>query len=106
MYYVKTLIRIRRQHPAFRMYTASQIAENLKFDPSTPTGTIAYTLDGAAMQDKWKKIWVVFNGTAAKQQLVLAPGSWRTGLASDGSQGVRKKTINVPPYSAFILYLE
>jgi pullulanase len=106
MYYVRTLIRIRRQHPAFRMYTASQIAENLRFDPSTPSGTIAYTLDGAAMQDKWKKIWVAFNGTAAKQQLALAPGSWRTGLASDGSQGVRKKTINVPPYSAFILYLD
>jgi pullulanase len=60
--YVEDLIRLRRQHPAFRMYTGAQIAEYLRFDEHTPAGTIAYTLNGAAMNDSWKKIWVGFNG--------------------------------------------
>src|SRR5438445_11378406 len=48
--YVKHLIRLRKQHPAFRMRTASQIEDNIWFDPSVLAGTIVYTLDGAAMQ--------------------------------------------------------
>lgn len=103
--YTKTLILLRKEHPAFRMYTGAQIAENLKFEQQTPAGVIAYTLDGAAMQDSWKKIWVAFNGSATAQQLQLPSGTWHTGLAMDGTTGTHTNHIQLAAYSAVILYL-
>lgn len=104
--YVKDLIRLRRQHPAFRMYTGAQIAEYLRFDEHTPSGTVAYTLDGAAMMDSWKKIWVAYNGGNMAQELTLPAGQWHTGLAMDGSRDVHTSTIRLAGHSAVILYLQ
>jgi pullulanase len=104
--YVKELIRLRRQHPAFRMYTGAQIAEYLHFDAHVPSGTISYTLDGAAMKDSWRKIWVGFNGSNAGQKLSLPQGVWHTGLAMDGSRDDHSGSVRLAAYSAVILYLE
>lgn len=102
--YTKNLIRLRKQHPAFRMYTGAQIAENLRFDGSTPAGTIAYTLNGTAMQDSWEKIWIAFNGSNTPQQLTLPSGRWHTGLAMDGSTGTHSGSIQLGAYSAVIFF--
>jgi pullulanase len=102
--YVQQLIRLRRGHPAFRMYTGGQIAEHLRFDEHTPEGTIAYTINGAALQDSWKEIWVAFNGGDLDQQLTLPPGTWRTGLAMDGSTGSYTGKIQLAAHSAVILF--
>ncbi|HEY8968288.1 MAG TPA: type I pullulanase, partial [Puia sp.] len=104
--YVKDLIRLRRQHPAFRMYTGAQIANYLHFDEHTSSGIVAYTLNGAAMGDSWKKIWVGFNGSGAMCQLKLPAGHWHTGLAMDGSRGTHTGSIRLAGHSAAILYLE
>ncbi|HVV06546.1 MAG TPA: alpha-1,6-glucosidase domain-containing protein, partial [Puia sp.] len=103
--YVKELIRLRRQHPAFRMSTGAQIAEYLDFDAHTPSGTVAYTLNGTAMKDSWKKIWVGFNGSNDSQQLTLPAGRWHTGLAMDGSRGTHTGSIRLAGHSAVILHL-
>ena len=104
--YVKDLIRLRRQHPAFRMYTGGQIANYLHFDEHTPSGVVAYTLNGAAMADSWKKIWVGLNGSGASRQLKLPTGNWHTGLAMDGSSGTHTGSIRLAGHSAVILYLQ
>ena len=104
--YVKDLIRLRRQHPAFRMYTGAQIANYLHFDEHTPSGVVAYTLNGAAMADSWKKIWVGFNGSGASRQLKLPTGSWHTGLGTDGSHDTHNGSIRLEGYNAIILYLQ
>ena len=104
--YTKELIRLRKEHPAFRMYTGAQIAENIRFDTQLPPGIIAYTLDGAAMQDSWKKIWVAFNGSSTGQNLRLPSGSWHTALAMDGNTDTHTGNISLPAYNAVILYLE
>jgi pullulanase len=104
--YVKALIHLRREHPAFRMYTGAQVAENILFDRPTPQGVVAYTLNGAAMQDSWKKIWVGLNGSAAACEMTPGPGVWQTGLAMDGSTGAHTGSIQLAAHSAVILYLE
>jgi pullulanase len=104
--YTKALIRLRKAHPAFRMYTGAQIAENLLFDGSAPAGTIAYTLNGTAMQDSWGKIFVAFNSTNTPQHFILASGSWQTGLAMDGSTGTYTGSIQLAAHSAVILYIK
>ena len=61
--YVAALIKMRRAHPAFRMTTNEQIKKQLHFDENVPAGVIAYSINGAAVGDKWKKIYVAFNGS-------------------------------------------
>jgi pullulanase len=72
--YLQSLIRMRREHPAFRMTTADQIRQYLHFE-TAPVGCIAYTLDGAAVGDSWKSIYVAFNGTGSPQTLTLPAGN-------------------------------
>jgi pullulanase len=83
--FIKSVIQIRRTHPAFRMQTAQQIATHLHFENNLPAGTIAYTINGAAVGDTWKKIWVAYNGSQTGQTLTLPKGTWKMGLSSKGS---------------------
>jgi pullulanase len=68
VHYVQGLIQMRREHPAFRMTTAEQISRYLHFE-TAPAGCIAYTLNGAAVGDSWKSIFVAFNGTGSPQTI-------------------------------------
>ena len=73
--YYKELIRMRRQHPAFRMATTEQVVENLHFVDS-PEGTVVYTLNGAAVGDEWREIIVVLNGNRGGVDVNLPVGEW------------------------------
>ncbi len=107
--YVQQLIRMRRQHPAFRMTSAEQIRRYLHFEPA-PAGCIAYTLDGEALQDSWKYIYVAFNGSATAQPLSLRAGNWKVALPGKESPavkaGVQGRTwdVKLGAHSAIILY--
>jgi pullulanase len=103
--FIKSLIQIRRAHPAFRMQTAQQIATHLNFEENLPTGIIAYTIDGGAVGDRWKKIWVAYNGKQTPQTISLPKGTWKVGLSSKGSS---KSATNytLAGSSAVILYGE
>jgi pullulanase len=103
--FIKSLIQIRRTHPAFRMQTAAQIATHLNFEENLPTGIIAYTINGGAVGDRWKKIWVAYNGKQTPQTITLPKGSWKVGLSSKGSS---KSATNytLAGSSAVILYGE
>ena len=78
--YVKTLIRIRKQHPAFRMTSTNQIASNIKFEENLPEGIVAYSINGAAVNDSWKKIFIIYNGSANGQSIKLPAGAWKSAL--------------------------
>lgn len=97
--YVKQLIRMRRQHPAFRMTSAEQIRRYLHFEPA-PAGCIAYTLNGQALQDSWKYIYVAFNGSATAQPLSLPAGDWK----DNGDGQLKKGNVLLGAYGAIILY--
>lgn len=104
--YTKALIHLRKAHPAFRMYTGAQIAQYLRFDTGTPAGTLAYTLDGAALSDSWKKIWVGFNGSDTAKTLHLPNGSWHTGLSTNNTKDIHSNHLDLPAHGAAILYRE
>ncbi|MGC4100794.1 type I pullulanase [Ferruginibacter sp.] len=69
--YVQALIAMRKAHPAFRMSTAEQVRNNIKF-LETVTGVIGYEINGAAVGDKWKTIHVFYNGTDSEQYISLS----------------------------------
>jgi pullulanase len=101
--FIKSLVQIRRAHPAFRMQTAQQIATNINFENNLPTGIIAYTINGAAVGDTWKKIWIAYNGSQTPQTLTLPKGTWKVGLSSNGSSKMGNN-FTLAGSSAVILY--
>ena len=100
--YVKQLIKIRKEHPAFRMTTAKQVAENILFDQHVHERTIAYTINGAALEDKWKTIFIAFNGSDATKEFSLPDGHWK--MAIDTGAVIEAGKILLKKYSAVILY--
>lgn len=64
--YVKGLIELRKQHPAFRMSQASMINEHLKIYPAYHTdssGVIIAHYTNHANGDSWEEIVVVYNAS-------------------------------------------
>jgi pullulanase len=103
--YVKNLISIRREHPAFRMTTQKQVAENLRFIEKLPDGVIAYTINGEAAGDKWKMILVAFNGSNEIKEVPVPKGKWQTAISSRaGTKLVNQLTLQVQPHSAIIIF--
>lgn len=105
--YYKELIQLRKDHPAFRLRSAEEIARHLVFDKTQP-GVISYSLKDNAGGDEWKEIKLVFNGTETPQTVSIPRGNW-TVIAVDGKikadgMGTTKggKTV-IAPTSAYIL---
>ena len=100
--YVKHLIKMRKEHPAFRMADAKQVAQNILFDNNSPHGTIAYTINGEAIHDSWKKIFIAFNGSDAEREINLPADDWRTAI--DTGANIKSGKVHLEKYSAVILY--
>lgn len=104
--YVKGLIKMRKEHPAFRMITAEQIATAITFRDNVPEGVLGYTIDGSKKGDSWSTIQVFYNGGNTKQTIVV-PKNWKAAVLnnsfiSNNEQPV--STINLEPYSCTILF--
>ena len=82
--YYKELIKLRKNHPAFRMTTAQDIAKNVKFDNVSEPNLISYSILNNANGDEWKEIKVILNGSEESRMVKLPKGDW-TIIASDGN---------------------
>ena len=105
--YVKALIKMRKEHPAFRMMSAKQVASNIKFLEGMPAGVVAYTINGAAVGDKWKKIFVAFNGTGKDISITAQPGNYKCFIAGNmvsETIGGYEGYWRLDAYSCSILY--
>jgi pullulanase len=105
--YVKALIKMRKDHPAFRIVSAKQIASAIRFLDGMQPGVIAYTIDGNAAGDKWKKILVVLNGSGDETSIVAQPGNYRVFVAGNMISDViggKEGYWRLEPYSCTILY--
>lgn len=60
-YYIK-LIRLRKNHPVFRMPGAEMIRKNLSFCIEYKMGIVSYCLKGKNSEDTWEQLLVIFNG--------------------------------------------
>jgi pullulanase len=105
--YVKALIKIRKEHPAFRMTTAKSIATNIRFIDNMPDGVISYTIDGKKSGDSWKMIQVYFNGTGKIQNVILSSKYWKAAVLNNTSTATKTEVLNnidLKPYSCTVLY--
>jgi pullulanase len=72
--YTRGLIRLRREHPAFRLTTRKQVREHLTFHEGP--GPLWFELNGNAGGDAWSSILVAYNGDAEAKRFVLPEGPW------------------------------
>jgi len=106
--YVQALIKMRKAHSSFRINNAKAIAANIFFQPNLPKQVIAYTINGKAVKDTWKKIFVAFNGGTRDSDIKLPSGTWKVFIA-DNSVKVLKpvsEMLKIQPSSSWILYQE
>ncbi len=102
--YVQQLIQLRKAHPAFRMTTTSLIQTNLKFLPA-PAGLIGYTINGAAVKDKWKQIQVWFNGTGESVVLPAAQTKgYTTAIVNNEFVNGTAEGLVIKGYSCVVLW--
>ena len=102
--YVKALIKMRKAHPAFRMTTTKQISSGIRFVNNLPEHMVAYAVNGAAVKDAWKKIFIVYNGSANTQSINLPHGKWNLFDTNNLNNKNIAGKIEVSPWSCTICY--
>jgi pullulanase len=104
--YIIKLIKMRKAHPAFRMTSNDEIKKNIHFDEKAAKGTIVYTINGAALKDRWKKIVVALNGSKNDQTISLPAGKWRVAIDAHKTQQPVSGKVTVEGISAAVFYRE
>ena len=105
--YVKGLIKMRKDHPAFRMPTANLIATSLQFEEGYAEGIFAFKINGKTSGDKWKMIFVLFNGTGEEKEIVVQPGQYEVAVAGNMFSDViggKEGYWRLEPYTCTIFY--
>ncbi|MCM1109587.1 MAG: type I pullulanase [Clostridium sp.] len=74
--YVAALIRLRRDHPAFRLRNAADIRSRLRFDIPRHPGVFGYTIAGNAGSDDWSDIKLIFNGSDTDVTIRIPKADW------------------------------
>ena len=107
--YYRSLIELRKNHPAFRMTTADQIREHLIFSSDYQPGVISYVLVNHANNDEWRTILLVFNGNRAEITFRLKTHiNWRivaydTNINLGSTDYADQKEIKIPAISMLML---
>lgn len=109
--YIKGLVQLRKDHPAFRMQTAEMVSRHLKFIKTENDAVVAFLLEDNANGDAWKRIAVVYNADPQPVDIDISDGNW-TLVADDQKvlvSGIRKINsgkIRVNGRSAAILFAD
>ncbi len=115
--YYTGLIKLRKEHPAFRMFEANQIKKHIVFFPKqfkqvtkylkAPLTVVAYEIKGSANGDSWKNIIVIYNGETSYVKFKLPPGDWNLVVDKEhaGTATIKKVSgaIEIAPTSAYVL---
>lgn len=73
--YYKGLIKLRKEHSAFRMNSIDKIRKHLEF-LNTPKNTVGFILKGYANDDIWKDILVIYNSNKENINISIPEGTW------------------------------
>lgn len=103
--YVKALIKLRKEHPAFRMTTGKDIAAGINFLQSKDK-LIAYTINGKAVNDGWAKIFIAYNANDKEKSIALPEGDWQKFSLPDQQldNSKRSKSVTAAPFSCVIFF--
>ena len=83
--YVRELIALRKNHPAFRMGDADKVRQYMEFLPVEGSNLVAFILKDNANGDSWKNIIVAFNSRKEPAKLSIPTGRY-TIVCKDGKR--------------------
>ena len=89
--YYKSLIALRKNHPAFRMTTTEMIKNHLLFIEQGIPNVVSFNIAGNANNDAWSAILVIYNSNNMSMKLEIPQGDWT--VVADGKQ-INEKGIN------------
>lgn len=92
--YYKGLLKLRREHNAFRMNSVDQIKRHLEFITDTPKNTVAFILKNYANNDIWKEIVVIYNTNKTAVNINIPDGIWNVTVNKYNSGTETIETIN------------
>ncbi|QAT39321.1 type I pullulanase [Clostridium sp. JN-9] len=109
--YIKGLIKLRKNHPAFRMTDKEEIKNKISFWQQIPSNTVAFSLNNNANYDCWNKIIVIYNSNPNAVNVSIPYGTWNIVVDkySSGDQIIRSFTadnITVEPISMTVITVE
>ena len=107
--YVRELITLRKNHPAFRMGDADKVRQYMEFLPVEGSNLVAFVLKDNANGDSWKNIIVAFNSRKEPAKLSIPAGRYtivcKDGKIKQSGMGqVSGNEIIVPARSAMIIH--
>ena len=107
--YVRKLITLRKNHPAFRMGDADKVRQYMEFLPVEGSNLVAFILKDNANGDSWKNIIVAFNSRKEPAKLSIPVGRYtivcKDGKIKQSGMGqVSGNEIIVPARSAMIIH--
>lgn len=107
--YVKELIALRKNHPAFRLGDADKVRRHMEFLPVEGSNLVAFILKDNANGDSWKNIIVAFNSRKEPAKLSVPAGRYtivcKDGKIKQTGMGqVSGSEIIVPAQSAMIIH--
>lgn len=106
--YFKNLIKLRKNHPAFRMNNSKDVVTNLHFKKSI-SGLLSYTINNLANGDSWKKILVIYNASEKSINYKLQE-VWKLAVIKDSfdldGNNLIEGNVKTPPISMLIAFQE
>lgn len=105
--YYQGLIKLRKEHPAFRMPTTSHIVRHLNFISMPHTNAVGYIIDSYT-EDRWKTIGVFFNPNESTIEVELPTQNWVI-VVDPHQAGVEKLgticdgKLTLPPHTHYVI---
>ena len=111
--YLRELIQLRKQHPAFRLQSAEAIARALKFKGKTPQdGMIVYEIDGKTAGDSWSSILICLVGNKSNIAYPV-DNTWKPYMLNNKRvksdlevNGQVAENMKLSPFSFSLFYME
>jgi len=103
----ESAVRMRKEHPAFRMPTTEMISTHLEFMDLEP-GMVGYSISGNANGDSWESILVIFNANKTSMKFDLEEGNWNLGFDLEhgymNDNKIWSGEVILDPVSAYVFY--
>ncbi|MCM3170672.1 type I pullulanase [Paenibacillus sp. MER 99-2] len=106
--YYQGLIRLRREHPVFRLRTREEIEQNIRL-LEQGNGVLAYELLGTASGDSWRRVIVAYNAAKQTRTLSIPSAEWHVVVEQGraGTDTIRTMMggeLSVPAISMTVMY--
>lgn len=105
--YMKGLIALRKEHPAFRMAEAEMVRAHLSFPEMPEMNMVGYRIEGAAVGDSFEEVIVLMNANTEAETYTLQDGVYEVYVDGEnaGTEVLRteKEEVEVPGKTLLVL---